>query len=133
MTRKCIASCTSPTFAYDITRVCIDICPASLLDSGYFGDPDMIPTRKCVKKCQSAGLYRDIAASRQCKTSCTFNAAYKTYKDPTTMSCEATCSDYPQLRYADDLSQTCELACTNGGLKRNDKTRSCVSVCPVLY
>lgn len=116
-----------------MTRVCIDICPASIVDSGYFGDPDMTPTRKCVKTCQTANLYRDIAASRTCKTTCTFNATYKTYKDPTTMSCETICSSFPQLRYADDLSQSCELACTNGGLKKSDKTRSCVATCSILY
>ena len=93
----------------------------------------MLPTRKCVRTCQTPGLYRDIAASRQCKSTCTFNVSYKTYRDPTTMSCEALCSNFPQLRYADDLSQTCELACTNGGLKRSEKTRSCVATCPVLY
>jgi hypothetical protein len=87
VTRKCVTSCTSPTYAFDGTRVCIDICPPSLLNSGYFGDPDMLPTRKCVLTCQTPNLYRDIAANRQCKTSCTFNTTYKTYKDPTTMSC----------------------------------------------
>ena len=133
VTRKCVTSCVSPSYAFDSTRVCIDICPASLVDSGYFGDPDMLPTRKCVRTCQTAGLYRDIAASRQCRSACSFSATYKTYRDPTTMSCEAVCSVFPQVRYADDLSQTCELACTNGGLRRSDKTRSCVSSCPVLY
>lgn len=93
----------------------------------------MTPTRKCVKTCQTANLYRDIAASRTCKTACTFNTTYKTYKDPTTMSCESKCSDYPSVRYADNISQTCELACNNGGLKKDDKSRSCVATCPVLY
>ena len=106
MTKKCVTLCIAPTFAFDGSRVCIDVCPSSLLDSGYFGDPNLSPTRKCVKKCQSPNLYRDNV-TRICETACTFNTTYKTYKDPTTWTCEKTCSDYPMLRYADDLSQSC--------------------------
>lgn len=86
ITKKCTTSCLSPSFAYDPTRVCIDICPASLIDSGLFGDPTTSP-RKCFSKCQATNLYRDIAASRTCQSGCTYNSTYKTYADPTTMSC----------------------------------------------
>ena len=102
ITRMCVTACPSPTFAWDGTRVCIDVCPASLVDSGYFGDNMTTPTRKCFLTCQTANYYRDIAASRTCVSSCTYNSTYKTYKDPTTWSCEAVCSTYPQFRYADD-------------------------------
>lgn len=94
-TKFCTTSCPDPTFAYDGTRVCIDVCPSSLTGDGYFGDPDTTPTRKCFLTCQTADLYRDVAASRTCVSSCTYNGTYKTYKDPTTMSCEAVCSTYP--------------------------------------
>lgn len=104
----CITSCPSPTFAWDGSRVCIDVCPSSLLNSGYFGDPTTTATtRKCYTNCQATGYYRDIAASRTCVQSCTYNSTYKTYKDPTTMSCEAVCSTYPQFLYADDNLKSC--------------------------
>ena len=85
-TKKCVTSCPSPNFAFDGSRVCIDVCPASLTGSGYFGDPDTTPTRKCFLSCQTPSLYRD-PVPRICKTTCTYNSTYKTYKDPTTMSC----------------------------------------------
>ena len=56
----CVTACPAPSFAYDGSRVCIDVCPASLDDSGYFGDPDTTPTRKCYQTCQTAALYRDV-------------------------------------------------------------------------
>jgi hypothetical protein len=89
ISKKCVTSCLSPSFAYDPTRVCIDVCPASLNDSGLFGDPSTTFTspRKCLPKCQTVNLYRDIAASRTCQSGCTYTATYKTYADPTTMSC----------------------------------------------
>lgn len=97
----------SPSFAFDLTRVCIDVCPAYSNGVGYFGDPSTSPTRKCFTKCQTVSLYRDIAASRTCQSACTYNSTYKTYADPTTMSCEAICSAYPTMLYADDFSHTC--------------------------
>lgn len=132
MTKLCVTACPSPTFAWDGSRVCIDICPASLTDSGYFGDSTTTPTRKCFQTCQGPNLYRDPAASRTCQLSCTYNTSYKTYKDPTTMSCEAHCSSYPSVRYADDNLKSCELSCA-GSLKKDDTTRKCVSTCPYLY
>lgn len=132
VTRLCVTACPSPTFAWDGTRVCIDICPASLTGSGYFGDPTTSPTRKCFLTCQTNGYYRDIAASRICVTDCTYNSSYKTYKDPTTASCEVVCSTYPSVRYADDNLKSCETACA-GSLRKNDATQTCVSVCPLMY
>ena len=87
LTKKCVTSCPSPSFAYDGTRVCIDICPPSQVNSGYFGDPGTSPTRKCFLTCQTSSLYRDVEASRTCVTACTYNSTYKTYRDRTTMSC----------------------------------------------
>ena len=128
----CVTACPSPTFAWDGTRVCIDVCPASLVDSGYFGDNMTTPTRKCFLTCQTANYYRDIAASRTCVSTCTYNSTYKTYKDPTTWSCEAVCSTYPQFRYADDNLKSCETSCA-GSLRKNDATQKCVTTCPYLY
>ena len=128
----CITACPEPSFAYDLTRVCIDVCPASLTDSGYFGDPDTTPTRKCFKKCQTSGLYRDPEQSRTCVEECTFNDTYHTYKDSTTMSCEAICSRYPEFRYADDNLKSCELACA-GDLKKDEGQQKCVDSCTTLY
>lgn len=48
------------------------------------------------------------------------------------MSCEAHCSSYPSVRYADDNLKSCELSCA-GSLKKDDTTRKCVSTCPYLY
>ena len=90
------------------------------------------PTRKCFLTCQTTGYYRDIAASRTCVQSCTYNTTYKTYKDPTTMSCEAVCSTYPQFLYADDNIKSCQASCA-GTLRKNDATQKCVSTCPYLY
>lgn len=128
----CVTACPTPTFAWDGTRVCIDICPASLVDDGYFGDPTTTPTRKCVRFCQSPGYYRDIAVARVCKTTCRYNSTYKSYKDPTTMSCETVCSTYPQMRYINDLTFSCELTC-GWGLRKNDANQSCVTTCPLMY
>ena len=132
VTKKCVTSCPDPSFAYDGTRVCIDICPPSLTDSGLFGDENTSPTRKCFGTCQTSGYYRDPEASRTCVTDCTYNDTYKSYKDPTTMSCEKVCSTYPQVRYADDNLKSCETGCA-GSLKKNDADRTCVAVCPNLY
>ncbi len=127
----CVTLCPSPTFAWDGSRVCIDICPAQLNASGYFGDPLTSP-RKCYLTCQTGGYYRDIAASRTCVTDCTYNSTYKTYKDPTTWSCEVVCSTYPSVRYADDNLKSCETSCA-GSLIKNDLNQSCVSSCPSMY
>lgn len=85
-TGLCDTVCPSPSFAYQITKVCIDVCPASLTDSGYFGDAWTTP-RKCYPACQTASTYRDIYNSRTCQTTCTFTSTIKTYADPTTRSC----------------------------------------------
>lgn len=90
ITKKCVAACPVPSFAYQVTRVCIDICPFTIATSpGLFGDPSTLPTRLCVPVCLTAGLYRDVAKNRTCQPTCTFNSTYKTYQDPTTMTCLA--------------------------------------------
>jgi len=100
-TKKCVASCPVPTFAFIATRVCIDICPVTVSNfPGYFGDPDVTPSRLCVPICLTSNLYRDVANNRTCQPSCTYNSTYKTYRDPTTMTCEAECPTYPQYLYA---------------------------------
>ena len=77
-----------PSYAYTVTRVCIDVCPYTVSNSpGLFGDPDTLPTRLCVSKCLTGGLYRDVANSRTCQLTCTYNSTYKTYRDPTVMTC----------------------------------------------
>ena len=48
------------------------------------------------------------------------------------MSCEPICSTYPEFRYSNNDTKTCELSCA-GDLKKDDSTRSCVTVCPNLY
>jgi len=90
ITRLCLASCPVPSFAYTVTRVCIDICPYTISSSpGYFGDPGTSPTRLCVTSCLTTGLYRDTANNRTCQPTCTYNSTYKTYQDPTIMTCVA--------------------------------------------
>lgn len=89
-TKLCVSSCPAPSFAYDLTLVCIDICPYTSQNSpGYFGDSGTSPTRLCVLNCLTSGLYRDTANKRTCQPSCTYNSTYKTYQDPTTMTCES--------------------------------------------
>jgi hypothetical protein len=129
ITGLCDTLCPSPSFAYQTTKVCIDICPASLTDSGYFGDAGTTPT-KCYPTCQTANTYRD-AYTRTCVTTCTFNNTVKTYADPTTMSCEAVCSNYPILLYADDSTKTCTTTCSSSYYK-DASTQSCVSSCALL-
>ena len=95
-TRLCVPSCPIPSFAYTVTRVCIDICPYTVANSpGYFGDPGSSPTRLCVTNCLTSGLYRDTANNRTCQPTCTYNSTYKSYQDPTIMTCVAECPTYP--------------------------------------
>lgn len=89
-TKICVPSCPTPSFAYIPTRVCIDICPNTIdTSSGLFGDPGTLPTRLCVPNCLTTGLYRDVANKRICQSNCIYNASYKTYKDPLSMTCVA--------------------------------------------
>lgn len=128
-TRLCDTVCPTPTFAFDGSRVCIDVCPASLTDSGFFGDAWTTP-RKCYTTCQTAGKYRDVFNSRTCNGVCTFTATVKTYADPTTMSCERVCSTFPTLLFAYDTTATCVANCPTG--YKDAATQSCVSACDLL-
>jgi hypothetical protein len=124
-----VPSCPSPSFAYHPTRVCIDICPFTIANSpGYFGDPGTTPTRLCVLTCQT-GLYRDTANNRTCQPNCTYTLTFKTYQDPTTMTCVAECPSFPLSLYA-WTNATCVEICPVGYM--NDFNRSCVSSCPYL-
>ena len=118
ITKLCIPSCPVPTFAYIPTRVCIDICPVTTDNSpGTFGDPNTTPTRLCVSVCLTSGLYRDVANNRTCQPTCTYNSSYKTYKDPTSMTCVAECPTYPQYLYAWGTNNTnaeCVSSCPTG-------------------
>ncbi len=120
--------------AYIPTRVCIDICPVTTDNSpGLFGDPSTSPTRLCVAVCLTTGLYRDVANNRTCQPICTFNSSYKTYRDPTSMTCVAECPTYPQYLYAWGVNSTiaeCVSSCPTGYM--NDANMSCVVSCPNL-
>jgi hypothetical protein len=134
-TRLCIPACPAPSYAYTPTRVCIDLCPLTVSNSpGLFGDPSTTPSRLCVLKCVTAGLYRDVANSRTCQPTCTFNSSYKTYRDSTTMTCVSECPTYPQYLYAqgtDSSSAVCASSCPVG-LYKYDANTSCLSSCPSL-
>ena len=118
-----------------MTRVCIDICPVTVATSpGLFGDPNTTPTRLCVSTCLTASLYRDVANNRTCQLTCTYNSTYKTYRDPTTMTCVAECPTYPQYLYAqgtDSATAFCGATCPTG--HKYDANMSCISTCPNLY
>lgn len=133
-TKMCVPACPVPSFAFVPTRVCIDICPPTTDQySGYFGDPGTSPTRSCVSTCITSGLYRDIANNRTCQPTCTYSATYKSYKDPTTMTCEASCPTYPQYLYSwgtNSSTASCLSSCPTGYM--NDANMSCVTSCPIL-
>lgn len=134
ITKLCVFSCPAPAFAYIPTRVCIDICPATINNTpGYFGDPGTLPSRLCVTNCLTSGLYRDVANNRTCQPACTFNSSYKTYQDPTTMTCVAQCPTFPEYLYAfgsNSSTAACMASCPTGYM--NDASRNCVSTCPIL-
>jgi proprotein convertase subtilisin/kexin type 5 len=133
-TRLCVPSCPVPTFAFIQTRVCIDICPVTVSNTpGFFGDPGTTPTRLCVTACLTGGLYRDVANNRTCQPTCTFNSTYKTYQDPTTMTCVGECPSYPQSLFAwgtNSSTASCIFPCTTGYM--DDASRSCVANCSNL-
>lgn len=135
ITKLCVKSCPSPSFAFVDTRVCIDECPITIANTpGYFGDPDTTPTRLCVLKCLTANLYRDVEHNRTCQPTCWYNTTYRTYRDPTSMTCVSECPNFPQHLYAQDANTSdpfCATSCTTG--IRDDTNMSCVSSCANLY
>lgn len=105
------------------SRVCIDICPASLDDDGSFSDQGM-----CYGVCMTPNYYRDPQNARSCQPTCTFSPA-KYYKDSTTMKCVLKCPVYPSYYYAYDPNKQCRTDCPSTYMK-DPLTQTCVTTCP---
>lgn len=115
--------CKVGSFKYNITRVCIDLCPGSLDDDGSFSDQG-----KCYTECITPGYYRDPQNSRSCQPICSFSPV-KYYADDTTMKCVLKCPSYPQYYYAYDPDRVCRIECPSSTM-RDTKTLTCVNSCP---
>jgi len=98
-TRACLSSCLLPNgtqsgFKWNLTRVCIDICPAEIGIDGSYSDQGM-----CYFVCMTANFYRDPQNKRSCQSSCSFTPE-KQYADNTTYRCVSTCPTYPMQYYS---------------------------------
>lgn len=127
-TRTCMPSCqlldgTQSGFMWNLTRVCIDICPAEIGRDGSYSDQGM-----CYYVCITANYYRDPQNNRSCQSTCSFSPI-KQYADNTTMRCLAQCPTYPEQYYADDTSKKCVKYCSNSERKL-EATKVCVVTCP---
>lgn len=101
-TRACLADCKTSSgaqsgFKWNITRVCIDICPA---DIGYDGSySDLTYNGMCFDVCMTTSYYRDPQNKRSCQPTCSFSPQ-KQYADDTTYKCLTTCPTYPMMYYS---------------------------------
>lgn len=91
----CVPNCLTG-FKYNLTRVCIDLCPATVDGEGSFSDQGM-----CYFVCMTPLYYRDPQNNRSCQPSCSFSPT-KYYKDSTTMKCVLECPVYPSFYFAYD-------------------------------
>lgn len=94
-------------FKYNLTRVCIDICPPSLDGDGSFSDDGM-----CYWTCMTPNYFRDPQANRSCQPVCSFDPD-KYYGDNTTWKCVLDCPAYPIYYYAYDPDRLCRTDCPN--------------------
>jgi len=86
-----------------------------------------------VTTCMTSGLFRDVANNRTCQPTCTFNATFRTYRNPTLMTCTSECPTFPESLYAwgsNSTNAACLPACPTGFM--NEANMSCVSTCPFL-
>ena len=96
---------------WNLTRVCIDICPAEIGVDGSYSDQGM-----CYYVCMTAGYYRDPQNSRSCQSSCSYSPVEQ-WADDTTYRCLSSCPTYPQQYYADSLLHTCVATCSSSQRK----------------
>jgi len=94
-TRLCLTTCLLPSgvqsgYKWNLTRVCINECPAEIGLDGSYSDQGM-----CYYVCMTAGFYRDPQQSRSCQSNCSFSPQ-KQYADNTTMRCLSKCPTFPQ-------------------------------------
>ena len=127
-TRACLASCLLPSgvqsgFKWNLTRVCIDICPEEIGIDGSFSDQGM-----CYYVCITTGYYRDSQFNRSCQSGCSFSPI-KQWADDTTMRCLSSCPTFPQQYYSDDLLQKCVSTCSSS-YRKLESLKSCVQTCP---
>ena len=126
-TQACLESCVLPSgqsgFEWNLTRVCINICPAAIGEDGSYSDQGM-----CFFTCMTNYTYRDPQKNRSCQTTCSYRPV-KQYADDTTYRCVPVCPSYPQLYYADDNTSKCVATCPNS-YRKLVSNRSCVALCP---
>jgi hypothetical protein len=108
---------------WNLTRVCIDICPQEVGVEGSYSDQGM-----CYYVCMTANYYRDPQNKRSCQSGCTFSPV-KQYAEDTTWRCLTKCPSYPMQYYADDNLKKCVSTCTLS-YRKLEATRVCVQTCP---
>jgi hypothetical protein len=124
LTTCLLPSLVQSGFKWNLTRVCIDICPKEIGVDGSYSDQGM-----CYYVCMTPNYYRDAQNARSCQPACSFSPV-KQWADDTTMRCLSVCPTFPMQYYADDNLQKCVATCSNS-YRKYEATKSCVVVCPI--